>query len=233
MMLRGWEELPEKMRIAEIRPYYDILKRKRASLFFKRMFDIIAALILTVFLFPVFLILAIAIKLESSGPVFYRQTRITQYGRKFRIHKLRTMVENADTLGASLTANNDTRITRVGRLIRRARLDEIPQLIDVLVGNMTFVGTRPEVEKYVEQYTPEMLATLLLPAGITSLASICFKDEDRLLNGSSDVDATYINDILPQKMRHNLTAIKEFSLFNDVKLLIRTVFALVLKKEDK
>ena len=233
MMLKQWEDLPEKMRISEVRPYYDALKRKKMSLIFKRVFDVFAALMLMILLFPVFLILSVAIKLESRGPVFYRQIRITQYGRKFRIHKLRTMVENADSIGASLTANNDTRITRVGRLIRRTRLDEIPQLIDVLAGNMTFVGTRPEVEKYVECYTPEMLATLLLPAGITSFASIRFKDEDRLLEDSSDVDSTYINEILPKKMSYNLNALKCFSLFSDIKLLIRTAFAVVMKKEDQ
>ena len=233
MMLKKWESLPEEMKIPEIRPYYDVLKKKGFSLFLKRVFDVVVSLLMLLLLSPVFLVLAIAIKIDSNGPVFYRQTRVTQYGKRFRIFKFRTMVQNADKIGAQVTVNNDARITRVGKLIRRCRLDEICQLIDVLRGTMTFVGTRPEVEKYVERYTPEMLATLLLPAGITSEASIFYKDEDRLLEGALDVDETYVNEVLPGKMHYNLKAIKEFGFWRDIKIMFMTVFAVLGKEYDK
>ena len=126
--------------------------------------------------YPVFAILAIIIKLDSPGPVFYRQERVTQYGKHFRIHKFRTMVQGADK-GSHVTVNNDSRITRVGKLIRSCRLDEIPQLLDVIQGTVTLCGVRPESPKYVAAYTDEMMATLLLPAGVTNLASIHYKDE--------------------------------------------------------
>ena len=233
MMLRRWEELPDAMRIPEVRPYYDALKKKEASLFFKRLFDIFASFAMLLILSPVFLFLAVAIKLDSRGPVFYRQTRVTQYGKRFRIFKLRTMVQNADSLGTHVTVENDARITRVGRLIRSCRIDEIGQLINVLCGTMTLVGTRPEVEKYVEGYSPEMLATLLLPAGVTSLASIFYKDEDKLLSGTENVDDVYVNEVLPKKMHYNLKAIKDFGFWSDIKILFMTVFAMLGKKYDK
>lgn len=192
MMLRKWEDLPQEMQTEEVRPYYDLLRRKQGSLLCKRLFDILASLVLLVLLSPVFLVLAIAIKLDSHGPVFYRQVRVTQYGREFRIFKFRTMVQNADRIGSQVTVSGDSRITRVGKVIRSCRLDEIGQLLNVLGGSMSFVGTRPEVPKYVARYTPEMMATLLLPAGVTSEASIRYKDEaellDELLFGDVDVD---------------------------------------------
>ena len=181
---------------------------------------------------PIFLILAIAIKIDSKGPVFYRQVRVTQYGKRFRIFKFRTMVQNADKIGTQVTVKGDARITRVGKLIRRCRLDEICQLIDVFRGTLTFVGTRPEVPKYVEKYTPEMLATLLLPAGVTSETSIYYKDEDKLLDASDDVDKTYVEDILPEKMYYNLKAIEKFGFWRDIKIMFMTVLA-VLGKEYK
>lgn len=230
MILKKWECLPEALRTDAVRPYYDMLKKKQFSLFFKRVFDILVSGILLLILLPVFLILAIAIKLDSPGPVFYRQVRVTQYGKRFRIFKFRSMVANADKIGTQVTVGNDSRITRMGKLIRKCRLDELCQLIDVFRGTMTFVGTRPEVPKYVDSYTPEMMATLLLPAGVTSLASILYKDEDRLLNGAEDVDKTYIEDVLPGKMKYNLRSLKTFSFFGDIKLMFMTVFA-VLGKE--
>ena len=233
MMLKKWESLPEEMRVEEIRPYYDALKKKSFSLFLKRAFDIVVSLVMLAVLSPMLLVLAIAIKIDSKGPVFYRQTRVTQYGKRFRIFKFRTMVQNADKIGTQVTVNNDARITRVGKLIRRLRLDEICQLIDVLRGTMTFVGTRPEVEKYVEKYTPEMLATLLLPAGVTSEASIFYKDEDRLLDGAENVDEVYVNEVLPDKMYYNLKAIKEFGFWHDIKIMFMTVFAVLGKEYDK
>ena len=232
MMLKKWEKLPPEMQTEEIRAYYDILKKKKVSLFFKRMFDILVSLIMLIILSPVFLILAIAIKIDSRGPVFYRQVRVTQYNKKFRIFKFRSMVQNADKIGTQVTVSNDSRITKVGAFIRKCRLDELCQLIDVFRGTMTFVGTRPEVPKYTEQYTPEMMATLLLPAGVTSLASIYYKDEAELLDAAEDADKVYIEDVLPGKMYYNLKAIKEFGFWKDIKTMFMTVFA-VLGKEYK
>ena len=229
MILRKWEDLPESLRTDAVRPYYDILKKKRGSLLLKRVFDIVVSALMLLVASPVFLILAIAIKLDSPGPVFYRQERVTQYGEKFRIFKFRTMVSNADKIGTQVTVGNDSRITRVGKLIRKCRLDEVSQLIDILRGTMTFVGTRPEVPKYVAAYTPEMMATLLLPAGVTSLASIMYKDEDQLLAGAEDVDQTYVEAVLPGKMRYNLKAIETFSFWGDIKLMFMTVFAVLGK----
>lgn len=231
MKLLNWESLPEKMRTEEVREYYDILCQKKAALFFKRLLDIFVSLVLMIILFPFFLIIALIIKIDSRGPVFYRQTRVTQYGKEFRIHKLRTMTVNSDKAGA-LTVNNDARITKVGKVLRKLRIDEICQIIDVFVGNMTLVGTRPEVPKYVEKYTPKMMATLLLPAGITSLASIFFKDEAKILSEAEDVEEAYVNEVLPQKMRCNLQLIRMFSFWGEIKIMFMTVFAVFGKKYE-
>lgn len=227
--LKRWENLPENLRTEAVRPYYEQLKKRSVSLFFKRLFDVVVSTLLLVILSPVFLILAIAIKIDSRGPVFYRQTRVTRHGKEFKIFKFRSMVNDADKKGSLVTVGGDSRITRMGKLIRSCRLDEISQLLNVLTGDMSFVGTRPEVPKYVEHYTPEMMATLLLPAGITSMASILYKDEDRLLEGAEDVDKTYTEDVLPGKMKYNLESIMQFSLRSDIKTMFRTVGA-VLKK---
>ena len=231
MRIIKWDKLPEEMKTDEVRKYYDILKKKRISLFFKRFFDIVVSFLLLLILSPVFLILAIAIKIDSKGPVFYRQVRVTQYNRTFRIFKFRSMVQNADK-GSQVTVSGDARVTRVGKVVRKCRLDELSQLIDVLRGKMTFVGTRPEVTKYTEKYTPEMMATLLLPAGVTSLASIYYKDEAELLDVAEDTDKVYVEEILPAKMYYNLKAIENFSFFGDIKIMFMTVFA-VLGKEYK
>ena len=227
MILKKWEELPPKMQTDEIRRYYEILKKKKISLFFKRFFDVLVSFVMLLVLSPVFIVLAIAIKLESKGPVFYRQERVTQYGKTFKIFKFRTMVQNADKIGAQVTVGNDARITRVGKVIRKLRLDEISQLIDVFRGTMTFVGTRPEVPRYVAHYTDEMMATLLLPAGVTSIASIYYKDEDKLLEGAEDPNRVYVEDVLPDKMYYNLKAIENFSFFGDIKDMYMTVFAVL------
>lgn len=233
MILKKWEELPEQLRTDAVRPYYDILKKKQGSLVVKRVFDIIASSLLLIVSSPVFLVLAIAIKFDSQGPVFYRQERVTQYGKRFRIFKFRTMVSNADKIGTQVTVGNDSRITRVGKLIRKCRLDEVSQLIDIFRGTMTFVGTRPEVPKYVEAYAPEMMATLLLPAGVTSLASIMYKDEDELLSDTDNVDKTYVEEVLPGKMKYNLQAIENFGFWGDIKVVIMTVFAILGKDYTK
>ena len=231
MKIIKWDQLPEDMQTEKVRGYYDILKKRKASLFFKRAFDLFVSLILLVLLSPVFLILAIAIKIDSHGPVFYRQERVTQYGKRFRIHKFRTMVQGADR-GSQVTVSGDSRITRVGKFIRDCRLDEIAQLLDVISGNLTLVGVRPESPKYVAEYTDEMMATLLLPAGVTSLASIYYKDEAELLDGAEDTDKVYIEKILPGKMYYNLNGIKSFSFFGDIKIMFMTVFAVLGKKYE-
>lgn len=227
MRLIKWDELPEQLRTESVRPYYESLRKKQLSLFLKRVFDVVVSAVMLILLSPVLLALAIAIKLDSPGPVFYRQVRITQYGREFRIFKFRSMVSNAERMGALVTVNEDSRITRVGKIIRKCRLDELGQLIDVFRGTMTFVGTRPEVPKYVAEYTPEMMATLLLPAGVTSLTSIMYKDESVLLDGADDVDKVYIESVLPGKMVYNLKGIMEFSFLTDIKLMFMTVFAML------
>ena len=229
MILKKWEELPEQLRTEAVRPYYDLLARRRGSLALKRCFDLVLSALMLVVLSPLFLILAIAIKCDSPGPVFYRQVRVTQYGREFRIFKFRSMVQGADRRGSLVTVSGDSRITRVGRFIRRCRLDELCQLIDVFRGTMTFVGTRPEVPKYVAAYTPEMMATLLLPAGVTSRASILYKDEADLLDAAADVDRVYIQEVLPGKMKYNLEEMKDFSFLSDIKTMFRTVFAVLGK----
>ena len=229
MRMISWEKLPPQMQTEAVKPYYEILQKKQISLIFKRSFDIVISLIMLLILSPVFFVLAIAIKLDSKGPVFYRQVRVTQYGKEFRIFKFRTMVNNADKIGSQVTVGGDSRITRVGKVIRECRLDEIGQLLNILGGSMTFVGTRPEVPKYVEKYTPEMWATLLLPAGVTSEASIRYKDEAALLDAAEDIDATYIQDVLPGKMKYNLRSIQEYSFFKDIETMFQTVFVVVDK----
>ncbi len=227
-MLKKWDDLPTFMRCEEVKPYYDVLKNKQGELIIKRLFDVIAAMILLIILAIPMLAIAIMIKLDSNGPVFYRQERVTAYGKKFRIHKFRTMVSNADKIGSSVTVGQDARITKVGSKLRDLRLDEIPQLLDILDGDMSFVGTRPEATKYVEAYTKEMYATLLLPAGITSEASIRYKDEAKLLEGAEDVDKVYVEKILTEKMAYNLESIQCFSLFNDVCTMFKTVQAIFM-----
>ena len=224
MQFREWDDIPEFMKNEDVKKYYEILRKKRFSLKVKRFFDVTASFVLILLLSPVFLILSVWIKTDSKGPVYFKQERVTQYGRKFSIFKFRTMVINADRTGSLVTVQNDSRITAVGRKIRKYRLDEIPQLFNILAGDMSFVGTRPEVRKYVEEYSDEMKATLLLPAGVTSEASIRDKDEDELLKDAVDVDEVYIQKILPEKMRWNLRAIRRFSLPGELSTMVRTVF---------
>lgn len=228
-MLRRWDELPAFMRTPEVRPYWEILDKKRGQLLLKRVFDIVVGFLLLVLLAIPMAVIAVMIKLDSEGPVFYRQERVTQYGRRFRIHKFRTMVSNADQIGTAVTVGNDSRITRVGAKLRRVRMDELPQVIDVLHGAMSFVGTRPEAVKYVERYRPVYNATLLLPAGITSECSIRYKDEDKLLNAAENVDDAYVNRVLPDKMKLNLDSVRHFGLLKDLATMFRTVAAVLGK----
>lgn len=230
MRLKKWHDLPDYIKNDSVKKYYDLLYKKRHCLYAKRTFDILAVILFVIILSPVFLILSIAIKIDSKGPVIFCQSRVTQYGKRFRIFKFRTMVEKAERIGAPVTAKNDIRITNIGKFLRKYRLDEIPQLFNIITGDMSFVGTRPEVVKYVEKYTDEMKATLLLPAGVTSLASIQYKDEELLLANSADVEETYVYEILPEKMKYNLRSLEEFSFWGDIKIMIKTVAA-VMKKD--
>lgn len=226
-MLKKYDNLPEFMKNKKVKEYYDVLKKKKFQLLIKRLFDIFCSLILLVLLLPIFVILAILIKFDSNGPVFYRQKRITKYGKEFGIFKFRTMIINADKLGSLVTVNGDPRITRIGKKIRKCRLDELPQLINILIGDMSFVGTRPEVKKYVDCYTDEMIATLLMPAGVTSKASIEYKNEDEIIEKyvkkGEDIDDIYIKRILPKKMKYNLEYIEKFNVITDLELCIKTV----------
>lgn len=224
-ILPKWEDLPDELKTEAVKPYYEALSRHKGGLFFKRVLDVFNALIMLILLSLPMLIIAIMIKCDSKGPVFFRQERVTTYGAKFKIHKFRTMVNNAESMGTSVTVGNDCRITKVGAKLRDLRLDEFPQLLDVLSGNMSFVGTRPEVVKYVKRYTDEMNATLLMPAGITSIASIEYKDEAELLEKYEDTDEVYVNQILPEKMKYNLQSVKEFSFFKDIGVLFKTIGA--------
>ena len=226
-MLKKWDKLPDKLQKEEIRPYYEALRRHNVALFLKRVFDFIVALILLVILLPILLILSLLVGVTSPGGVFFCQTRVTTYGRQFRIIKFRTMVSGAEKLGTQVTMENDARITKVGGFLRKLRIDELPQLVNIIKGDMSLVGTRPEVPRYVERYTDEMLATLLLPAGVTSEASIEYKDENELLDGQSDVDHVYVTKVLPEKMKYNLRYVESYSFLKDVKLLARTVVAVL------
>ena len=232
-MLKKWEQLPPYMRTEAVRPYYESLKKKEGSLLLKRVFDFTVSLAMLILLSPVLLILAVLIAVDSRGGVFYRQERVTQYGRRFKIFKFRTMVANADQIGTQVTVNNDQRITRVGKVLRKYRLDELPQLINILLGEMSFVGTRPESTYYVKRYTPEMFATLLLPAGVTSEASIRYKDEARLLEEAEDVDEMYVNQVLPEKMKWNLESIKKLCFLQEIQTMFRTVFTILGRSGNK
>lgn len=222
-----WEELPKELQNDEVYHYYVILKKHPFSLAAKRIADVLISVLLIAVLSPVFLILAVLIKRDSEGPVFFRQTRVTQYGKRFRIYKFRTMVQNAEQIGNQVTSKNDMRITKIGSKIRDLRLDELPQLFNVLKGEMSFVGTRPEVEKYVGQYTDRMKATLLMPAGITSEASIMYKDEARILENAEDADKVYVEKVLPEKMKYNLNEIENFGFGKGLRTMVKTIVAVL------
>lgn len=235
MVLKKWSDIPENIKNSKTYEYYKKLNTKKNNLFIKRFLDILFSVILLILLLPIFIILAICIKIDSSGSIFYRQERITIYGKKFKILKFRTMVQNADKIGSLITISNDSRITRVGKIIRKLRLDELPQLINILIGDMSFVGTRPEVKKYVDKYTDEMKVTLLMPAGVTSEASIKYKDEDNILDEYTSkgekLDDVYVKRILPQKMKYNLEYIEKFSVFEDFKIVTKTVLEVLKIKK--
>ena len=223
--MKAFKDLPENLRTEEVRPYYEALQKHRGSLVLKRIFDFVVSLVLFCILLPFMIVIGILVGTTSRGGVFFCQERVTTYGRTFKIIKFRTMVANAEKLGSQVTTNRDSRVTAVGRFLRKVRLDELPQIINIIKGDMSFVGTRPEVPRYVKGYTKEMMATLLLPAGVTSEASIEYKDEERLLMASENVDETYINEVLPQKMQYNLDYLMDYSFGKDLKIMLKTVAA--------
>ncbi len=226
-MLKRWDSLPGYMRNDTVRPYYDILKKRWMSLLLKRTFDFAISVVLVVILLPVMVIIGIGIMADSKGGIFFVQERVTQYGRKFKIFKFRTMVKNGEKLGDQVTVDHDRRITKIGRLLRKYRLDELPQLFNIILGDMSFCGARPEVPYFVRGYSKEMMATLLLPAGVTSEASIRYKDEAKMLEGLCDVNKVYAEKILPEKMRYNLYAIKKFGFLREIWIMMKTVRAVM------
>ena len=228
-VIKKFNELPKTLQNNEVLYYYEILSKKRLSLFAKRVFDIVVSLLLLVIISPILAIIAILIKTDSSGRVVFKQKRVTRYGKTFYIYKFRTMYEGSEK-GSNVTLKNDSRITHIGMTLRKYRLDELLQLFNILKGDMSFVGTRPEVEKYVNSYSDEMMATLLLPAGVTSLASIYYKDEADLLDNIDDMDKMYVKEILPAKMYYNLKGIKNFSFWVDIKIMFMTVLAMLGKE---
>ncbi len=223
--MRKWEQLPETLRRDEVKPYYEHLRKHNVSLIIKRLMDFFLALILLVVLSPILFVIGVLVGVTSPGGVFFLQERVTTYGRRFRIVKFRTMVSDAEQRGSQVTSEGDSRITGIGKFLRKVRLDELPQLFNIIKGDMSIVGTRPEVPRYVKEYTPEMMATLLLPAGVTSKASIEYKDEDRLLAQGADVDKIYTEQVLPEKMKYNLQYLMEYSLGKDLLLMVQTVIA--------
>ena len=223
--MKKWEDLPESLRCEQVRPYYDNLKKHEFSIAVKGGLDFVLALMVLAVLWPFMVIIGILVGVTSPGGVFFLQERVTTYGRRFRIVKFRTMIPDAQSRGAQVTSHQDQRVTGIGRFLRKVRLDELPQLFNILKGDMSIVGTRPEVPRYVEEYTPQMMATLLMPAGVTSRASIEYKDEEKLLAEGDDVDRIYIEKVLPEKMKYNLEYLMEYSLGKDFVLMVQTVIA--------
>lgn len=231
MGLRRWEELPDFMRTEEVAVYHRILAGRRASLFWKRWSDFLLSSLLLLLLWPLMAAIAVGIRLDSKGPALFKQKRVTQYGRVFWICKFRTMEAERKEAGPFITLEADRRITRAGRFLRRFRLDELPQLLNIWKGEMSFVGTRPEVPRYVRCYTKEMYATLLLPAGLTSEASIRSKDEAAFLApflaAGESADEAYVRHALPAKMAYNLEAIRSYSFWGELWIMVRTIFAVL------
>ena len=203
------------------------LRDKKVNLLIKRLFDMVASFLGLVILSPIFIIVSICIKIDSKGPVFFKQKRVGKDGQPFMIYKFRTMVTDAEKLGKQITVGDDNRITKVGKFIRKCKLDEIPQLINVLKGEMSLVGPRPEVPRYVELYDDYQFQVLLVRPGITDYASIEYRNENEILGESSNPEETYINEIMPTKIELNMKYLKNISLSEDFKLIIKTILAIV------
>lgn len=193
----------------------------------KRLFDIIASCCGLLFLSPLFLVLAIWIKLDSKGPVFYKQSRVGQYNKDFMLYKFRSMRVGSDKKGLITVGNRDPRITRSGYFIRKYKLDEFPQLINVFIGNMSLVGPRPEVRKYVDLYTEEQMHVLDVKPGITDLASIRYRNENEILENAENPDEYYINVVMQDKLKINLEYVSNHSLWYDITLIFKTFWAIV------
>ena len=204
-----------------------VLQRRRPQLAAKRAMDIAISAAALCVLWPVLLLIALAIVVDDPGPVFYRQVRVGRGGKPFRIFKFRTMVVDADKKGLSITVGRDSRITRVGAFLRKTKLDELAQLLNVLCGQMSFVGPRPEVPRYVELYTPYQRQVLLVRPGITDYASIAYCNENDLLAGADDPEKMYIETIMPDKIELNMKYLREISPLTDVRLMLRTVLAVI------
>ena len=207
----------------EIINYAEILKKKRISLFIKRIFDVLMSLFGLLICILLFCVVAIIIKCTSKGPAFFRQIRVGKNGKEFRIFKFRTMIVDAEKKGMQLTTKDDNRVTRIGKILRKTKLDELPQLINVLIGDMSFVGPRPEVPKYVALYNEKQKNVLLVRPGITGLASIKFRDENEMLDSADNPEKEYIENIMPQKINYNLDYITKIGPFYDLKLIFKTI----------
>ncbi len=198
----------------------------------KRVFDIIISFWGLILVSPILVFIATRIKNEDGGPIFYRGLRIGLHGKPFRMFKFRTMVMNAEKMGGSSTADDDPRITQIGRKLRKYKLDELPQLINVFLGHMSLVGPRPEVPHYVSMYTDEEKAILTVRPGITDWASLWNSDEGSILAGSSDPEKTYMEKIRPQKLRLQLKYVRERSLWNDCRIIGQTILGILFRKNE-
>ena len=213
--------------VAEEIDFAKLMKRKCFSLFLKRSFDICASFFGLLLLTPVLLIVSLIIGLGSKGGVFFRQTRVGKKGREFKIMKFRTMVVNAEAQGLQITVGKDTRITSIGRILRKTKMDELPQLFNVLIGQMSLVGPRPEVPKYVAMYTEYQRNILRVRPGITELSSIVYRDESEVLAKSDDPEQTYINEVMQKKLDLNMQYMQKLGLFYDIKLIFKTFLVLL------
>lgn len=204
-----------------------MLDQKRVQLYLKRIFDFVVSLFGLIVLCPLLLLIAIIIKLDSKGPVFFKQVRVGKNENVFKIFKFRTMIVDAEKKGMQITVGKDSRITKSGHLLRKFKLDELPQLINVLIGDMSFVGPRPEVPKYVALYDEQQRNILRVRPGITDLASIEYRDENTLLAESKNPEDTYIKEIMPRKIELNIEYLKKISLFFDIKLILKTILVIL------
>lgn len=196
----------------------------------KRFFDLSTSAIAIALIWPILLLISIWIKLDSSGPVFFRQERVGRHGKTFRIFKFRTMTVDAEKKGLQLTVGGDNRVTRAGKFLRKTKLDELPQLFDVLIGNMSIVGPRPEVPKYIDQYPASIRKQVLsVRPGITDRASIEFRNENEILSNSADPEKSYINEILPIKQKYYIEYVNKNSFLGDLKIIWKTAFAIISK----
>ncbi|MFZ2538112.1 MAG: sugar transferase [Oscillospiraceae bacterium] len=223
MNISKFEQLPKKMQNVAVKQYYDIVKTKQTTLTVKHIIDVLICGIIFIITLPFFITFSVLIKLTSTGPVLFKQERIGKDLKTFHILKFRTMVKDADKKGIQLTTGNDSRITPFGKFLRGINMDEMPQLINVIKGDMSIIGTRPEVKRYVDVYTDEMLATLLIKPGMVSLASVKYKNENDMLTLASNPEQVYIDDILPDKMKYNLEYLSCLSLKKDFLILGKTI----------